>query len=1406
MHRYRIDTVDCGDGNEAVRIGRSFADELERLYAGHDVAVIPPCPCPPGAPRTEKDHGHGLLENCNVHRAYADSSYYDGAISIRADSASSLLAATALDSAYLELHTTNVRGACVTVTVNVSVNNGATILSKSFLLNCDGGVAWGGGGGDQNGTRDKDRGRAGLLAADTVITATLRVDLAAIKSTLLGLNPMDELRFTVRSGTAGSGVEFVSGIIGEDTRPALVLIGTFTRPDLSDYTLAFEHDDANRTSTERAKVDDRRTSINRWSAALGNVRRTSATHYLGGDARVMRSTTPVSEWYGTRTDSVSTAYTGTGLGVWMRDAELDTARTAYDAAGRPLRVTNADGTTSRMAYLVGTPATFGVADQDFHGFVSVAVATDENGVVAARYSDAFGQMRREIADTAGLRLTTRYEYDLQGRLTSVVNPKGDTTRYWYDAFGAVMAKRQVDLGLVSYTYDMMGNARFSQTQEQANADRLSFTQYDDLNRPTIIGEAVLGANPFNEDTVAAAFALGGGSGGGGGSSSPAGRRTMTLDPNRLHTGVESILTANRTLWMTPAVAVPAVPALSEVMTCPLILPDTALGEQTAPVGPFIRRPAQYWGAPVPPADTNSFENIAAHPEFVRIAVAYDTLPPAQGAVWGAFPSFAQWSALAPRGVLRYQRGREAATAYRERGSEPFHYVVMSYDERGRVEALLRYTENLGFDAVYYTYNATNQVVSVRSADMMRQHTSWYGFDAQGRIDSVWTRLSAAGLGLKAVNGLLYPAPQAKPDTADIVYRYTKTGMLDTMLYPPVNVVVSYDYNHRKWLDSLVATKSGIKLFREILAYDPTGQITQQTWQQGTNAKRTQRYTYDPMQRLTRWTNGPQTGGFTDTTRYTYDGVGNRLTTTATAAPAATYTYTAGTDRLATHRQTPTLGNAVERYYTYNGNGSVIAREKYEQQAGGWVWKGREEIGYSFRELARRYRAVTPGAGGGGPTITDWRYRYGAGGEREQKREYPAVWGDTDMVYAWQYYLLGANREQLAVYHGQQTLNLYCADSVRRVWMYPWEYITNGVGWNGVPEQISNVVTKPNGAKEYQVSDHLASLRVAVEAGATRAVDYDPWGNALAGDPVTGERQTFNCQERDRENGLFDLSDRNLDPLTGRFLKCDRLWESDPGLTPYHYAANNPVGMTDPTGLQARVLNEALHVDQGGGSSSGSSGARMGNAIGRVVGNALDKAAMSLASAALFPICPACPTIDLAMNPKATVKAYAEMGGNLVGANGAEAAATEWLSLGIQAAVLGGATRISGVRAAPVTAEVSAEVPASVPRSKIGATGKLGEAELAKLGGKPNVGFYTELGWRFIDRLVNGIGHESKVGRTSLTSFVKRQIAKDVELVQTGAMRHAVYHFFRSPVTGKIGPTPALKAALEAAKFGIVIHD
>ena len=108
-------------------------------------------------------------------------------------------------------------------------------------------------------------------------------------------------------------------------------------------------------------------------------------------------------------------------------------------------------------------------------------------------------------------------------------------------------------------------------------------------------------------------------------------------------------------------------------------------------------------------------------------------------------------------------------------------------------------------------------------------------------------------------------------------------------------------------------------------------------------------------------------------------------------------------------------------------------------------------------------------------------------------------------------------------------------------------------------------------------------------------------------------------------------------------------------------------------------------------------------------------------------------------------------------------------------------------------------------SRFFATGKIGEDALARLGGRPHAYFMTSQGARFVDRLVSGIAHESKVGAASLTEFVSRQVAKDVELMAEGRIDGAVWHFFRSPITGEIGPSAPLYELLEQNGIGIVIH-
>lgn len=108
-------------------------------------------------------------------------------------------------------------------------------------------------------------------------------------------------------------------------------------------------------------------------------------------------------------------------------------------------------------------------------------------------------------------------------------------------------------------------------------------------------------------------------------------------------------------------------------------------------------------------------------------------------------------------------------------------------------------------------------------------------------------------------------------------------------------------------------------------------------------------------------------------------------------------------------------------------------------------------------------------------------------------------------------------------------------------------------------------------------------------------------------------------------------------------------------------------------------------------------------------------------------------------------------------------------------------------------------------TKIGSTGKVGEDALKLLGGESQVTMRTSLGVRYVDQLVEGIANESKVGYTSLTSSVKTQIAKDAELVATEQVKGAVWHFFKSPVTGKVGATKQLIKELEKNNIQYIIH-
>ena len=415
-----------------------------------------------------------------------------------------------LDSATLQVDVSSVMGECVTLTITIPAYE---TFEKTYVLNCpDAGTIPGGGGsgsrvhlsGDGLREGDPEKSGATLLSGGDTLDALVRLSIPLGTYTDSIENDSD-VTFRFETTTIGAEVRFVDGITTDDAaRPTLKLWGDFRKTNhLSDYTLRYVHDDETLKSEIWAKVDDSAHSANRGiggAATLGESRRTMVEHTFGADYRLLKSRTMIGDPEGpTRIDSVLAQYTGFGEVTRAIDQVGDSVMTELDASARPVKTINQDSTVSTIAYYTTDDqlTAFGIDPlvQDFYGFASAKVTTNENGTVFAQYFDARDKLRREIADSGGLDRITTYEYDLQGRLKQVVNPAGDTTQYWYDDFGRVRYKQQPDLGTVSYAYDDLGNVRFVQTQEQEGHDRLTFNQYDDLSRLVVVGEATFTASP-----------------------------------------------------------------------------------------------------------------------------------------------------------------------------------------------------------------------------------------------------------------------------------------------------------------------------------------------------------------------------------------------------------------------------------------------------------------------------------------------------------------------------------------------------------------------------------------------------------------------------------------------------------------------------------------------------------------------------------------------------------------------------------------------------------------------------------------------------------------------------------------------------------------------------------------------
>jgi RHS repeat-associated protein len=123
------------------------------------------------------------------------------------------------------------------------------------------------------------------------------------------------------------------------------------------------------------------------------------------------------------------------------------------------------------------------------------------------------------------------------------------------------------------------------------------------------------------------------------------------------------------------------------------------------------------------------------------------------------------------------------------------------------------------------------------------------------------------------------------------------------------------------------------------------------------------------------------------------------------------------------------------------------------------------------------------------------------------------------------------------------------------------------------------------SRYYYLKDHLGNIRVTVNAsgGVENADDYYPFGMQMEGRSLAGSadgRFKYNGKELDNETGLLHYGNRDHDPRIGRFVKVDQFAEKYPGLSPYSYAANNPMYFVDINGdslITVDILNTQGYI-------------------------------------------------------------------------------------------------------------------------------------------------------------------------------------------------------------------------------------
>lgn len=536
---------------------------------------------------------------------------------------------------------------------------------------------------------------------------------------------------------------------------------------------------------------------------------------------------------------------------------------------------------------------------------------------------------------------------------------------------------------------------------------------------------------------------------------------------------------------------------------------------------------------------------------VTLAYTYDVL----GRKTGEYLNSTSGTKLATWVYDTLQAG-QLTSAIRWVGTNAYVVAATGYDGRGRPTGSKTIVPSVetGLAGTYttsYTYTSTDQITSIAPAKVggLPLETVNYTYDTLGKP------LTATGYAF-TVNGTAYTSYGE-------VAQYS-LGSSNSQAW----LSFGYDYQTRRINDvNLSAQTAGTQLDDTSYGYDPVGNIIKTSDVQGSagSATDTQCYAYDALRQLTgAWTatdncaTQPSQGSTSMIggpnpywTTWTFDSIGDRQSQTQ-------HSLAGGSDSVATYSYPAAGSNAVQPHTLTSVNiaGPGAASTGYQYDSAGnttartGVAGGDQTLNWDSEE---RLASVTTSVGTGS-------YLYDANGSQMILRD----------------------PDQSTLYLPGEEL-VYNKTTQAKTGTRYYSFNGRTLGEQTDLAAPTYLETDLHGTATVAVdSSTFAVTRRSLTAyGSPRGVGAGTWPDS----------HTFLDKPSDQFSGLIDVGAREYDPVTGRFISMDPVFQpGDPQtIGGYGYAANDPVNVSDPTGLM-------LAGDNGGDSDASSTSQPSGNGV------------------------------------------------------------------------------------------------------------------------------------------------------------------------------------------------------------------